>query len=832
MIISSLNKDWLRLARRQKLRTIVIVPFVLQIVGAVGLVSYLSFRNGQRAVEDLANQLTTEVDARIADHLDTYLPAPNQVNELNQAALELGHLDVADLTTMEQHFERQSQVFELISYIQFGGVDGEFVGLAVNDDGSRNYQVTEKTGELHTYSINADGSRGELLKTAPDFDPRDRPWYTVPEAAGKPAWTDIYAWVDPPTLAITLGQPHYDANGNFQGILATDLTLAQISDFLRSLTIGKTGQTFIFDRSGSMIATSSDKEEPFITTEEGPVQLFMHESQDSLTLATIDYLNQTLASDLGQISTAEQHRLEVEGRTHFLHISPLNDEYGLDWLTVVVVPEADFMEQIVTNNRTTAFLCIASLLLATGAGVLTARWVTQPILLLNEAAKNITAGNYDDTPELDRRDELGGLGRSFKIMALQLKTSFQKLQSVNQALAESQAELAETNRSLELQVQQRTEKLVQSEKLAALGQLTAGIAHEINTPLGAIQASGNNIATALEESMASLPILLRQLPEEQLQAFLKLLSVSQEPRALMSSRETRALRKAWQKQLTHHGIEQARVLAESLSAMAVPVEPEPFLVLLQASNSQEIIEVAYGLSVISNGTANIQLAVARAAKIVFALKSYTRQDYQEKRVLASIPETLETVLTLYQNQLKHNVDISRNYLDIPKIYCYPEPLAQVWTNLIYNALQAMDYQGRLEIKMEECDRHIVVSITDSGSGIPPEIQARIFDPFFTTKGAGEGSGLGLDIVNKIVQKHQGRIELESQPGRTTFHVWLSMELTAEDETVQAAEPTENQSSPASDSSQALAAAHETSESQTSETSVSDSQASETPAIQT
>ena len=804
MIIRSLKKDWFRLARRQKLRTIVIVPFVLQIVGAVGLVSYLSFRNGQRAVEDLANQLTTEVDARIADHLDTYLPAPNQVNQLNEAAIALGHLDIADLSTMEQHFERQSQVFELISYIQWGGIDGEFVGLAVNDDGSRNYQVTEQSGELRTYSIKADGSRGELLKTAPDFDPRNRPWYTVPETAGKPAWTDIYAWVDPPTLAITLGQPHYNDNGDFQGILATDLTLAQISDFLRSLTIGKTGQTFIFDRSGSMIATSSQEEEPFRKTAEGPVQLLLSESQDSLTRATIAYLDQKLSGNLAQIEAAEQHTVEIEGRTHFLHISPLKDAYGLDWLTVVVVPEADFMEQIVANNRTTALLCLASLLLATGAGVLTARWVTKPILLLNEAAKNITAGNYDDTPELDRRDELGGLGRSFKIMALQLKTSFQKLQSVNKALEESQAELAKTNRDLELQVQQRTEKLVQSEKLAALGQLTAGIAHEINTPLGAIQASSNNIATALEDSMAGLPQLLRQLPETHLQTFLDLLAVSQEPQDLMSSREARALRKAWQKQLEAHEIDNSRVLADLLSAMGIAVQPERFLVLLQASDNQEILEVAYGLSVISNGTTNIQLAVARAAKIVFALKSYTHQNHQEQLVLASIPETLETVLTLYQNQLKHNVEISRQYdASLAKIYCYPEPLAQVWTNLIYNALQAMDYQGSLDIQIAECDRHIVVSITDSGSGIPLEIQNKIFEPFFTTKGAGEGSGLGLDIVNKIVQNHQGRIELESQPGQTTFHVWLSMDLTAEADKKKAAESSPKEDSAAPDSSQAL-----------------------------
>lgn len=127
----------------------------------------------------------------------------------------------------------------------------------------------------------------------------------------------------------------------------------------------------------------------------------------------------------------------------------------------------------------------------------------------------------------------------------------------------------------------------------------------------------------------------------------------------------------------------------------------------------------------------------------------------------------------------------RDYAEVPKILCYPDELNQVWTNLIHNAIQAMDSKGILEVKVYldliEFKTSVikkpslVVSIIDSGSGILPEIQSRIFEPFFTTKSSGQGSGLGLDISKKIIEKHQGEINVESKPGRTIFSVWLPLE---------------------------------------------------------
>ncbi|RMG07246.1 MAG: GHKL domain-containing protein, partial [Cyanobacteria bacterium J055] len=140
-------------------------------------------------------------------------------------------------------------------------------------------------------------------------------------------------------------------------------------------------------------------------------------------------------------------------------------------------------------------------------------------------------------------------------------------------------------------------------------------------------------------------------------------------------------------------------------------------------------------------------------------------------------EGIETILTLYQNQLKHGVEVVRNFdSSLPKISCYPDELNQVWTNLIHNALQAMDNKGKLVIDACQTDGKIEVSITDSGAGISPEVLPKIFQPFFTTKPPGEGSGLGLDIVRKIIEKHQGTIEVDSVPGKTKFTVSLPINL--------------------------------------------------------
>jgi predicted ATPase/signal transduction histidine kinase/tRNA A-37 threonylcarbamoyl transferase component Bud32 len=341
---------------------------------------------------------------------------------------------------------------------------------------------------------------------------------------------------------------------------------------------------------------------------------------------------------------------------------------------------------------------------------------------------------------------------------------------LEQKVAERTQKLSDT--LTELKATQN--ELIQQEKMAALGQLVAGIAHEINTPLGAIRAAIGNTDKALQASLSQLPQLLPQLNSQQQTNFFNFLEFALCSKPNLSTREKRQIKRTLTQQLQSYEIDNARQLAHLLTEGGLQDSIHPHLPLLQTPQAEQIIQIGYNIGRLNNNSQNISNAVERASKIVFALKSYARYDQSEIKQSTVITEGIETVLELYHNYLKKGVEIIRHYQEIPKILCYPDELVQVWTNLIHNAIQAMDGKGTIEIGVYAENQEIVVKITDYGAGIPLEIQEKIFQPFFTTKSAGEGSGLGLDIVKKIIEKHQGNIQFTSVPGQTTFTVTLPM----------------------------------------------------------
>jgi PAS domain S-box-containing protein len=365
------------------------------------------------------------------------------------------------------------------------------------------------------------------------------------------------------------------------------------------------------------------------------------------------------------------------------------------------------------------------------------------------------------------------------ISRLQLRDGLLFTVIMNDITERKQAEEAIKQKNQELastlqQLQTTQEELIQSEKMAALGQLVAGVAHEINTPLGAIRSSIGYISEFLEENLSKFPVLFRELTPEREEQFLALLARSLTNTTTISGRERRQLRKALTSELEAQNINNADTLANFLLDLGIRDNLEPLIPLLQQPDSDSFLKIVRSFARLQESTRDINTASDRAAKVVFALKTYARYDQTGETVQANILDGLEAVLTLYHNQIKHGVELIRHYQELPPIECYFDELNQVWTNLIHNALQAMDNKGTLTIAAIQQEGDIKISITDSGKGIPDEIKDKIFQPFFTTKPAGEGSGLGLDIVRKIVAKHQGTITFASVPGQTTFTVSLPM----------------------------------------------------------
>ncbi|MBF0566194.1 MAG: GHKL domain-containing protein [Nitrospirae bacterium] len=366
-----------------------------------------------------------------------------------------------------------------------------------------------------------------------------------------------------------------------------------------------------------------------------------------------------------------------------------------------------------------------------------------------------------EPPESVNGDQLLALEKRFYRL-------FDEIVLSRKSLEEKASDLEKANRELK----ESTAYMIQVEKLSALGKLTAGVAHEVNTPLGVIRASNANIHDAINYTLNHLPKLIQFLSSEMLLKFFDLIERSTTSKKVVSTKEERKFRKVLIEQLGAEGIDEAEVFADTLVDMGIYENIGPFLPLFKGDGSLFILKTAYNISELYINSKNIATAVNRAAKIVFALKTYAHHDSSDKTVLSDIIENIEIALTLYYNKFKHSVEVIRDYQKIPQVQCYPDELNQVWVNLIHNALQAMAYKGVLKVEVYRDSGNVIVKITDSGCGITGEIKERIFEPFFTTKPIGEGTGLGLDICNKIIKKHNGVINVESEPGRTTFSVYL------------------------------------------------------------
>jgi signal transduction histidine kinase len=368
---------------------------------------------------------------------------------------------------------------------------------------------------------------------------------------------------------------------------------------------------------------------------------------------------------------------------------------------------------------------------------------------MNDLLKSISQGDFSERMKIELYGDLGELKAQANLTA--------------HALEKTKSELF-----------QAQSQLIQKEKMAALGQLVAGVAHEINTPLGAIKASSESMSEKLETLMPRIRQVLSHLSDAEQDVFFGVFQLTTDEKSLLiSAKERRQLRKEISESLEDIENIDARAVAEDIITIGLQKEILALKPLLASDQGEKKFELCYDLISQKRHLKNVLQAVQRASKIVSALKHYAHGSQGTDSKDFDIRDSLETVLIINHNQLKKGVDLETDLPDPLIVHGDIDQMNQVWQNLIQNAFHAMKGQGKLIFRGRNEKDQLWISITDNGGGIPPEHLTKIFEVFFTTKPAGEGTGLGLDICRQIVEKHGGKISVASQVGETTFTLTFS-----------------------------------------------------------
>jgi len=469
-----------------------------------------------------------------------------------------------------------------------------------------------------------------------------------------------------------------------------------------------------------------------------------------------------LKARAGGLDDGETFRANLEGRRFLVSAYPIASS---GWSILLYRAEDKLTEPV---RR----YLVALLALFVSAAALGALGVQLSLARMNASLREfldftdkVADGDYAAEFRSDSFSEFTELTRNFNIMRDRVRERERELE---RRVAERTAELAKAVETLE----RAQASVVQAEKVAALGQLAANMAHELNSPLGAVISGSETSERSIEDALDRVSALIAGGGCELLEPALRMAAASeQEP---LGYRERRKAAVDLERALAAEGIPTAEEVASRLVLHGLFIDPKDYVRLLSDPAAAAWIDFAGDLAAFRRTNGVIKQAAGSAARRIEALGLFSGISAGGAMRSARVKDTVEDALIIYRNQLRGDVDLQLLLPELEPIECYPENLVHLWSILIKNALHAMNYSGRLTITLDLEEGQQLVSFANDGPPLSEEVRRKLFTPFFTTKRAGEGAGMGLAIAKRIAEQHGGSIEFSSDESETVFTVRLAV----------------------------------------------------------
>jgi PAS domain S-box-containing protein len=778
-----------------RLQDAVVLAVIVLLATSIGLVSTLWHRTSLRTARDSARMIQSEIASRIEEHIQQFVTTPQKINEANAAVLATAESSQFDPDALKSMLVNQIQIFESVSSIYVGSPTGGLLDAGREGTGGPLYVIeTEgfRSGAFNKYSIDEKGRRGELLLSVPDFDARTRPWYIAAVKSGGPTWSDVYVLFSGQDMAVAASRPVYSEGGELLLVLSCDIFLSQIDDFMRSLSYGKSGLGFIIDGSGYMVAGSEEQPHVVIGADGSSFQRIQAtDVQSPLIRETAHFLQESL-DGFAVIPTDFLGEFSSTGGRQFVQVHPIADAYGINWLSVVVIPEADFLGSVRANAHAT--LIFLALALAIGPGIFVVKRITRPLEKLTSAAQAIGSGLQVKVPYSRRIREIRNLSESFEEMGAKLGQTLGNLQKEIDERKEAQQTLQESEERLRMYIEKAPVSIFVVTKEGRYTDANPAACKMTGYSREELLQIGVRGLVGIEDPAVELRLLEQLKAEGKASGETKLLKksgadlwIQLDAISLSSDQMISFCTDITQRKQTEESLRHQQKM-ESLGTMASGVAHEINNPLMGMMNYAELIDSRITDTQAKDYARDILREGERIAHIIRNLLSFSRDDVAARHPV-DIRSIVEDALPLVNNAMLRSHVTVKTELDaqVPEIACSRQQIRQVLVNLLMNARDALDVKYptydvekviRVTVSTLERDGKMWVrtSIEDHGTGMSENSATLAFDPFYTTKPRDKATGLGLTISFGIIQEHGGEIVLDSEEGKgTTVHIDLPVD---------------------------------------------------------